>query len=249
MNIDIVKKSLKRWNEIRKTELGLTFLTSGYGFEIQKSEYDKWEKIKENATDKKQEEVCIHMYIGILEFEIVFYLIDSISDENNDYRIGETLFYKNFTKENLEVKSTNNDLKEYEIPDVKIEDNKAVSRAFKWFMFSNKWAHNKLKTIANKEENEESGIVRVFTIPFNDFTETLKVSNKAFLYFGLNNKMKVNGKKSNKDEIEVLLSSENGFLPNEPKSELDKNVNESEDVTSPHPPFSIKDKDFNLFLN
>lgn len=236
MNINIIKQSIKKWNEIRHTQLGLKFLTSGSGFEIKRSEYNKWEEIKNNTTEK-EEKTYVHLYIGVLEFETVFYLIDSISDKKKDYRVDETLFYKNFTKENIEKESEKNE----GIKEVVIEDTEAAARAFKWFFSSNEWAHKKLK---ESPKNDESGIVRVFTIPFQDFENIFedKANNKAYFFFGIK-KMEIKKKKEN--EIEVILCSEKGFLHKKSSSNK-KSLGEAEDVTTPRPPYSIEGYGLNL---
>lgn len=230
MNIDIVRHSIRNWNEIRHTQLGLKFLTSGSGFEIKRSEYIKWEEIKNKATEER-EKTYVHLYIGVLEFETVFYLIDSISDKGRNYIIDETLFYKSFTKENKEEGVRNKGVKE-----VVIEDKEAAARAFKWFFYSDEWAREKLN---GSPKNDESGIVRVFTIPFEDFENVFHDNNndKAYLFFGITN-MNREGE-SVEDEIEVILCSEKGFLDK-------KSLNEAEDVTTPRPPYSIVGQGLNL---
>ena len=103
-----IKKSIKKWDQIRNTELGLSFLTSGFGFEINRNEYERWKniinlEILEKLLQNKNiavnidedgdinidgngdgdiyKDYFIHLYIGVLEFETVFYLVDSVSDQ------------------------------------------------------------------------------------------------------------------------------------------------------------------------
>ncbi|PKH49394.1 hypothetical protein CXF68_01245 [Tenacibaculum sp. Bg11-29] len=268
MNIDIVKKSIRKWDQIRNTELGLTFLTSGAGFEVKRKEYNSWKNVIEEEGYKSKRGnkplPCVHLYIGVLEFETVFYLIDSISDAkligSNSCKniLGKTLFYKNFTKEFLEggdEEDLSMELGSIGLRDEDgISDHCAAKRAFKWFLFSNKWAYKKINAM-NKPENKhkKSEVVRVFTIPWGDFETLFNESekNKVFLFFGLNDiklKDEVNSNKeiTFKDEIEVILCSEKGFLK---KGKLPStgNVSDSEDVTIPRPPFGFTENHaFNL---
>lgn len=268
MNIDIVKKSIRKWDQIRNTELGLTFLTSGAGFEVKRKEYNLWKNVIEEEGYKNKRGnkplPCIHLYIGVLEFETVFYLIDSTSDakligsNSCENILGKTLFYKNFTKEFLEKEDEEDlsmDLWSRELGGKdEISDHCAAKRAFKWFLFSNKWAYKKINAM-NKSENkhEKSEVVRVFTIPWGDFETLFNESkkNKVFLFFGLNDiklKDKVNPDKEiiYKDEIEVILCSEKGFLKKD-KLDRTRNVSDSEDVTIPRPPFGFTENHaFNL---
>lgn len=237
MDLNIIKQSIRKWNQVRKTELGLTFLTSGFGLEVSKAEYDKWvESIKDGGSIK-----FIHLYIGILEFETVFYLVDDITDRNEDYKINENLFIKNFTKQNIEKKGQKPEkglvkkTSKFTITDIK-----AAERAFRWFFFSNDWSSRKIKTLPTETGNNvDDSMVRVFTIPFSDFEKILKNADekvKAFLFFGLRKMIIKGGYSEERDEIEVLLCSEKGF----------NQESTSEDLTTPIPPYSAQGKNLNL---
>ena len=64
-----------------------------------------------------------------------------------------------------------------------IGDKKAAERAFKWFLYSNVWAHKKLHPqksikemkVETGKKIDETDIVRVFTIHFKDFKDIFDV--------------------------------------------------------------------------
>jgi len=239
MDLDTIKKSIKNWNDVRNTELGLTYLTSGFGFEINRNEYQIWKEIIDkkifsdtplNNNTAKYNGYFIHLYIGISSYsKTIFHLVDSITESDPDHKYSASLVTKKFTKESIEKQDFTKDLQ-----DVEIQDIKAVKRAFKWFFQSNSWAYNKLNP---SDPDENPDVVRVFTIHFQDFYNIFEDENnkKAFLFFGLTN-MTREGRTSTM-EIEVILCPEKGFLDN---------GNKSQDVTTPRPPYSITNKNLNL---
>ncbi len=97
MTIKEIKDSIQQWNEVRMTSLGLNFLTSGSGLEIRRSEFEAWKDIQ-NEHNIDIDDIEVHMYIGIVEFEITFYLVDSYSDKYQDYEVNKNLFVKEYTK-------------------------------------------------------------------------------------------------------------------------------------------------------
>jgi len=227
MNLSIIKKSIQRWNQVRNTELGLTFLTSGFGFEVYRSEYEQWQKIVGDAK------ASIHLYIGILEFETVFFVIDSISDAKGDYRLNENLFYKSFTKDHKKNASSR-----FQAFNGGLPETEAMQRTFKWFSDADAWFAKKM----NYTGREQSLIARAFTIPYEDLDLifSTKETSKTLLFFGLKDYYD-DKKLLYKDEIEVLLCSEtHGFTGY-------KDNRQFADVTTPIPPFSDVNKNLNLF--
>jgi hypothetical protein len=233
MNIDKsiqqIREDIETWNEIRQTEVALNQLTSGYGLEINRQEFQNWIPLVEG-----HEEAKIHLYLASNSGKLIFYLVDSVTDSSGDdehYRLGENLFIKGFYREMNHSNTTST----ISIPKIKMDKIEVVEAAFQWFLYSRYWFAKKLNT------SEE--MVRVFSIPFNDF---LKVFDKhevtsAFLFFCLESFE--SKEETHQDEISIFLCSK--FEPSK-----DRITNYSprvyENVGVPRPPFKIVANQFGL---
>ena len=227
MTIETIKSNINTWNDIRNSDLGLKFLTSGYAIELSREEFDKW-----NLRLKDKKGISIHLYIGVSQDEIAFYLVDSETDKTGTYSIGDNLFIKAFTR-TIEGVSGDKD-----IQNIAIDESLAINRIFKWFFSASQWFY---KQTAKSPLYDEGGVVRVFTIPFNDYQQCFQSDeSKALMLFGLRNYFKDG--KHYYDEIEVLVCSESeGLIVNTKNESL-----QFADVTTPRPPFSTDGQGLNL---
>ncbi|QMU64080.1 MAG: hypothetical protein GKR88_07105 [Flavobacteriaceae bacterium] len=255
MTIKEIKDSIQQWNEVRMTSLGLNFLTSGSGLEIRRSEFEAWKDIQ-NEHNIDIDDIEVHMYIGIVEFEITFYLVDSYSDKYQDYEVNKNLFVKEYTKStflgDLEKGAVQIPPLEFvtykrneTIEDEEKEREKAINGAFTWLLYSDTWFKNKQKEVKLAGGTDETGPVRVFKIPFVDFVDIFNdpETQKAFLFFGIRNYEDKDKKPLYRNEIELLLCSKQKL-----KEDTDTPIKILifRDVTSPCPPFSMDGENFNL---
>ena len=51
MTIDDIKNNINTWNDVRNSEMGLKFLTSGYALELSREEFEKWNLRLKNEKD------------------------------------------------------------------------------------------------------------------------------------------------------------------------------------------------------
>lgn len=224
-----IKEAIKKWEQIKNTDIALNFLTSGIGFTITKEEYKLWLEVEQNADSIEN----IHLYIGIVEFETTFFLVDSTTDKAQNYKVGKNLFIKGFTN-NLAGNPGD------QIPDLQfssptspneINSEEAIKRLMKWYLYSQVWFKNNQ---ANKK------VLSKMVIPFKDLKTLFRISDtdKIFAFFAL---------RFDSDYKEEVLEL---ILVNEKKDKADSNASNSAtvehfaDVTRPCPPFSATD--FNL---
>ncbi len=228
-SIQQIREDIETWNEIRQTEVALNQLTSGYGLEINRQEFQNWIPLV-----KGHEEAEIHLYLASNSGKLIFYLVDSVTDSSGDdkhYKLGGNLFIKGFYREvnHSDVAST------ILIPKINLDKTEVVEAAFQWFLYSRYWVAKKLNTL--------EGIVRVFSIPFNDF---LKVFDKnevtsAFLFFCLESFE--NKEDTHQDEISVFLCSK--FDPSKGRI-TNYSPRVYANVGVPRPPFKIVANQFGL---
>ena len=254
-SIQKIKESIQKWEQIRNTDLGLNFLTSGIGFRIEKKEFQKWLDLEE----KNGEISNIHLYIGIVEFEMVFYLVDSSTEKNgfhnpDDYKVNENLFIKEITK-NISSSIDMSPVPHIQFSEVqatnKITEQEVMKRIFKWYLFGTTWFNNDRKknmNVAKINNQEYQGVLKCMTIPFSDLKYLFgKYSQETlFCFFGLREEAAqyTQQNATNTDIIELILCT--GETTNNTIDNSVQNTVESfADVTRPSPPFYVND--FNLF--
>lgn len=237
MNLEDVKSALLSWKQIRNSNIGLSFLTSGFGFTITREEFDLWENVRANKPTG-EELSSIHVYVGIYQFETTFFLVDSYTDHiGTDYKIGETLFIKKFTKQNLAADTTSTNVPNLiEInSEQPLDQLEATSRMLRWMVYSDYWF--KLK----QEESlidADQGVVRGLTIPYTDiisvFENQTDVVDKTHVFFGLKDFTAVD--QTTFTDVELIVGP------------IKENLSSLEfaDVSLPCPPFSLPQNGFNL---
>ncbi len=234
---------IEQWNTERLTPNGLNLLSSGYGFTLLRHHYDKWNNILASNTGHSLETVFeIHCYLYLKDEELSFLLVDSISDEREDYRLDETVFIRSFG-----IKTHDPDPSDqmHAIPQVNLTTDMYSTRAMRWIFYSKTWFHNKLLEVESSS-HDLGGPVRVFTIPYLDidriFSEMQSFetrTNVIFLFFGLKDFISDSGEAIT--DIELILSNLTISTENN-----EVNLFETfEDVTSPCPPF-CREHGFNL---
>ncbi|WP_338791994.1 hypothetical protein [Bernardetia sp. MNP-M8] len=228
MNILQVKLAIAKWGQINNTTLGLDYLTSGTGFEISREEYNKWLQIQKD-TQKTID--SIHVYLGIWGMQFVFFLVDSVSDENENYEIGENLFMKSFVP-SLDFSPPSDDI--VSIPSVELPEAEAMKRSLRWQLYSKLWFKNSQTQYASMPT--ANGILKAMTVPFVDLSNIFDntKSEQLYSFFGIQED------KDYGNIIELILCDKpipvNGKLAT-PKFFMD--------VTKPIPPFSPSG--YNLF--
>ncbi|MFT5821741.1 MAG: hypothetical protein ACI8ZM_002995 [Crocinitomix sp.] len=233
--IQNIKGNIERWNTIRNTDLGLKHLSSGFGFEISEADFLTWRDKDANSQ--------IHVYLGIDENDQTrFYLVDSISDAtNDDSTIEQHLIEKGFTKDNLPP-----DQGAQIIPELKVQQEDGMKRAFKWFLYCNVWFKN-MQTEwqgTRPELKDQSGVVRVFSLPLANFIElfTNPKIHSAFVFFGIKDRISLDGIDRD-NEIELLVAGVDYLQALETIANMDIQM---KNVTIPHPPFPIEYSLFSL---
>ncbi|WP_375560885.1 hypothetical protein ACE193_24835 [Bernardetia sp. OM2101] len=181
MNVLQVKLAIAKWGQINNTALGLDYLTSGTGFEISREEYNKWlqvQKYNQKPIDS------IHVYLGIWGMQFVFILVDSISDENENYKIDENLFIKSFVP-NLDISSPVNDI--VAIPSIELPEDEAMKRSLRWQLYSKYWFKNNQTEFVVTDTPVPHGILRAMTVPFIDLSHIFDNTKAEHLYsfFGI----------------------------------------------------------------
>ncbi|MFY0603168.1 MAG: hypothetical protein JXQ93_04410 [Flavobacteriaceae bacterium] len=236
-NLLKIKTFIEGWNQIRNTDVALNFLTSGSSLIISHDEYLLWEKINPDS---------INCYFGVDQFELKFYLIDNKSDENKNYRIGENLFEKEFSRTLLLPKKYHQT--ESFTPAVlstsdSLNANKAKNRIVSWILSAEAWFEDQKTKFATSK-----GIVRVISIPFDDLKALFKSSSKDICcIFSMKNFSDEN-EESNYN-IELILTRTDVTLSNPLAVTLENDTLEDpafEDVSRPCPPFGGNLEEFTL---
>lgn len=260
--IESIKTAIKKWDQIRNADIALNFLTSGNGFHINKEEFSNWMNIHQNAIADGNDGVKnIHFYIGIVEFEIFFFLVDSVTDSKGKahqsaYVINTNLFIKEFTDsaaQDSNETSTTPDLKFAKnngLCDNEIDEKEALRRALRWSLHAPEWfGNNKNRQVRDTTIDgvEYKGILKGMSIPFSDLE--LLFSNdvdRIFAFPGLRtDKMPIDLNSNGSEELEVANLELILCGQKTNQQEFTEVTQQFADVTLPCPPYSVTD--YNLF--
>ncbi|UTW64083.1 hypothetical protein KFE98_08075 [bacterium SCSIO 12741] len=247
--IQTIKDNIQQWNEIRNTLVGFNFLTSGYGVEIEMDDFNRWEAIR-TAAGIALGDFNIHLYIGIDDLGIKFYLTDSHTDAAQSYVEGHNLITKSYARGDDAQTANNfpisaNKLRPLKGSQVPIET--AFESAFSWFLYSDNWFQQKQHEAQTAQDVDQAGVVRVFTVPFDDITDIFQTANvsKAFLFYGIKNYTDAQGAVLYPNEIEMLLCNIEDAQAYQSGQPVTTYI--VQDLTTPSPPFSTIQQPFNLF--
>lgn len=147
-----IKGNIERWNAVRNQESACTLLTAGKGFSLTRAEFEHW--FKTNPT-------TIHCYLGVASEAVEFYMVDNLTDEQQQYKLGENLFCKEFL--NYFEKNLQKNDAFIQVLDPTI----AESRITNWTLCAGSWFELK-KEMREKPSGNLGEMVRVFAIPFKD---------------------------------------------------------------------------------
>ncbi len=245
-----IREGIYKWDQIRNTDLALNFLTSGIGFSIDKDSYESWKSLEDSVNGETIKN--IHVYIGVMEFETTFFLVDSLTDARGKtdpevYILNRNLFTKGFTKNMSYGFSVNQKLKKVpnilfpEVSDPRaITEKEALERLLKWMLYSDVWFESRQKSKPSGEE-PFPGVLKCMTIPFSDLDYLFSDAGteEVYAFFALR-EADLHGKPL--DVLELILCNQTFNSEGYAVS-----VKHFADVTRPRPPFSLTDGDFNLF--
>ena len=255
-SIQKIKESIIKWDQVRNTDIGLNFLTSGLGFSITRKEYDRWLEIDTHTPIKD-----IHLYIGVVEFEMVFYIVDSASDklgnrEPQYYNIGNNLFIKEVTK-NITSSINTSPINNLSFPEkcdqsqypFRISEKEVMKRLFKWYLNGTAWfdADRTKNQVAAINGEQYGGIVKCMSIPFCDLKYLFSNYDQDFVFafFALRDEKPspIHNSESPVELIELILCA--GKMSAGPGNASQVTLEYFADVTRPSPPFTATG--FNLF--
>lgn len=140
MTLDDVKLAIEKWESEKNT--ALKQLTSGYGFVISKSDYDKWEKDLSSPQ--------YYVYLGITpENQLVFFVCSKLIENITSItQVIVSNFYRSVSQLNRPPSSLG-DLQEIE----------AMTRIIRWLLNSELWF---------RESVDKDYIVSYFIVPTKD---------------------------------------------------------------------------------
>lgn len=215
--INAIRKNIKKWDEIRNTELGLNFLTSGYGFEVLRSDYE--ELAKKHIKDSNY-----YVYLGVYEFELLFYVLPKHIDKMES---EDPIITCMFTRETDDKPCNSLSLSETEYScfsgtgGAELTENEALKRTLNWFVHSHRWF------VDNKT-------VQFFTVPSADLRKIFssKQVTKALFFLAITSD-KIYG-----DYIELIVCDETTSNNNTVNNTVSAKRRVFMDLTRPCPPFS-----------
>ena len=225
--LTFIKANINTWDEIRNTSISLNFLTSGYGFTISYEDYQNWSVTKPTA---------LNCYFGVDEFELKFYIVDNVTDQNQSYQLGVNLLEKEFTR-SFNTAATKTDAPFTPVTlanNDQITKSEAEQRLLNWMLGAKNWFKDQQKAI----KIGSPGILRLMTIPFKDVSTLFSSSQENVFALTALKKFEVFGY-----NIEFILTREMELNEGQPPKSGDNEL--FMDVTQPHPPFSLS-SDFNL---
>ena len=167
-DLKMIRENISKWNSIRNEKNAISYLSSGSGFLITAEDFENWDLLAPEFIN------CYLAVNGNNDFKI--YLVDNLTDQEQDYKLNENIFEKNFQEyfdeSFLNQKGTiNSNLTPIE----------ADSRIATWVLCANAWVNHK-QALRQEEVTAESGeMVQVFTLPFSDLRELFSDENLASL--------------------------------------------------------------------
>ncbi len=222
-----IKENIKKWNQIKKIDIAISFLTSGTGFTISRENYNVWKGI----IGEEDSNSTLNCYFGVDEFEMEVYLIDSISDRDKNYS-DENLIEKELIKSIETITQNHKSNKKFSPITFKNVDNlsnkKAEQRILSWVLSSKEWFKSQLNNY---------DLPTLITIPFNDLKQAFHGTHQEIaVVFALKEFEQLE-----RLDIELII-----IKPDSPVQESTTNEYIAMyDVSKPRPPFTITD-DYNL---
>jgi hypothetical protein len=226
MNINTIYQAIKNWkiltdsyengNEQSGKEI-LQFLNQGSHFSIDGTEIKEWKKRLENESDK-----TIHVYTGIDDNLLKFFLIDSKSDADGDFNyIVIKDFNRTPPKNSINITTS-------VISELPITSESAIYRNFRFNMYCGAWV-----------ETQKAEFFRIISIPFDDY-ERMELADDQFCtsFFGLTNESAENSSIENY-HVEIITVKDVG---------INSISQTAENYSTPRPPFTANDPVVNYQL-
>jgi len=224
-----IQRNIESWNNLRNTKTAISYLTSGNGFLITEREFGRWE---ENNPEQ------LHCYLGVdADNHLNIYLVDNVTDERQNYVVGENLIIKDFIPYFNELPISNSEVQSSLKPTI------ADSRITTWLLCSNNWVNHKQVMRQDKTTVALGEMVQVFTLPFSDLKDLFADENieslKATFALKYYETDALKGY-----EIEIILAKTAFNTTSLTEVSLVKET--FADKTSPYPPFPFESNQFNL---
>lgn len=219
MQINTIYQSVKNWktlndsykngNEESRKEI-MKYLNQGSHFSVSGYEINQWKQNLENQSDKS-----IHVYLGIDEDKLKFFLIDSKSDAASDFNY---IIIKEFDRTPPENEPASSAGLVLSLP---ITSEAAIYRNFRFNMYGSAWLGT-----------QKAEPFRIVTIPFADY-ERMNLADDEFCtsFFGLTNETLVESSLADY-HIEIITVKDIG---------VDTISQTAENYSTPRPPFTVID--------
>lgn len=234
-SLQSIRSNITAWDGLRNNKVAISFLTSGFGFCIKKSDFQSWLDLKPNTNPS-----FIHCYLGINGLELEFYLVDDVSDTAEQYLLGQSLFVKEFVRRidpNSLPPGQAESFKPIKFANNGIGVDQAEDRVMRWILSSQFWFQDQMEKVAN---NNGDGVLQVITIPFQDLQSLFQDSDSdVYAMFAMKDYNDPNHNYGY--NLELILAHVVDV-----DSPIPVNVRAFQDVTQPHPPFSLATAAFNL---
>lgn len=230
--IETIKENIQHWNEIRNKPIGYNLLNAGLGISLLKKEFEYWNAIRlKQGID--EEAFNIHVYLGVADAKMCFYLVDSYSDAEENYEPNQAIIEKTFTGTSSSEVVLIEDGASINTSQNSISHQAAHARYLAWTTAGSQWFD---------ATSQNQAIVQVFTIPFIDFKTIFEQEEpqNAFLFFGLTDT--TSEEIPYEQQIEIMVTNQQ---TGETGINFDQN-HPFEDVSIPYPPFAPTPGVFNL---
>lgn len=222
-----VKENIDRWNTVRNQDSARALLTAGKGFSLTVNEYKHWSRNNPET---------IHCYLGVAGEVAEFYLVDNLTDEQQQYTLGKNLFSKDFLNYFEESLQKNDVFTQVLDPTI------AESRITNWTLCAGSWFAVK-KEKREKPAGNLGEMVQVFTIPFRDLSILFADERVQSIKFVLALEL-YDAPISGYDLELILAKTEFELDDNEATAQLYKQTYAN--TTMPHPPYPFGTNKFNL---
>ncbi|WP_027381251.1 hypothetical protein [Chryseobacterium daeguense] len=226
MEINTIYQSIKNWKTLIDSYQGgneqsgkdiLQFLNQGTHFSVDGSEVKEWKKRLENESDK-----AIHVYTGIDNNLLKFFMIDSKSDAAGDFSY---IVVKDFNRTPPQAPiNVTTDV----VSEAPITSESAIYRNFRFNMYCSAWI-----------PSQKTEFFRIISVPFDDY-ERMQLADDQHCtsFFGLTNEAAENSSMQDY-HLEIVTVKDIG---------VNSISQTAENYSTPRPPFTANDPVVNYQL-
>ena len=199
--LDKAAEGIQHWNQAHQnSEATLQYFNQGVFFEFTPQQYEVWKGIYQTLSEEEQQNFEIHAYLCLnpnanKNLELSIYAVDSYTDslevsthQNNYLKALQHIPYLN-TLQHLNAANTS----EQNNRRNSINPQEALERCMAWNLYKNTWIPT------------QTNLVRVFRIPFQDFTNLFELANATIAIAPL----ALQATNENGYEIELILWGQN----------------------------------------